>query len=204
MIDIDGEVVQACKDFLPEMHQNAFDDPRVELVIADALEVLDTTTDKWDIIISDLCDPIEEGPSYPLFTQEYFQKLQRVLAPNGYVVVQSGPIAPPKVMYHARLVNTLKSVFPHVQSMYSPSASYGSPWGFALCSNENFSTMPDPQSVDLLLQEKTTGGFRLIDGISLLGAMQTPLYVRSAFSEYPQVYTLKEPPKFFGKGVVEG
>lgn len=96
MIDIDGEVVQACKDHLPEMHQQAFDDPRVELVIADALELLDTTTDKWDIIISDLCDPIEEGPSYPLFTQEYFQKLQRVLADGGYVMVQSGPIAPLK------------------------------------------------------------------------------------------------------------
>ena len=24
-----------------------------------------------------------------------------------------------------------------------------------------------------------------------------------AFVEYPQVYTLKEPPKFFGKGVLE-
>ena len=26
MIDIDGEVVEACKQYLPEMHQNVFDD----------------------------------------------------------------------------------------------------------------------------------------------------------------------------------
>jgi spermidine synthase len=118
-------------------------------------------------------------------------------------MVQSGPIAPPKVKYHARLVNTLKSVFSHVTSLYCPTASYGSPWGFALCANQSFSTLPDPQSVDLLLSEKTTGGFKLIDGLSLLGAMQTPLYVRKSFTEYPEVYTLKEPPKFFGKGVIE-
>ena len=63
MIDIDREVVAACQQHLPEMHQNAFDDPRVELIIADAINILDTTSEKWDIIISDLSDPIEEGPS---------------------------------------------------------------------------------------------------------------------------------------------
>ncbi|PLZ82021.1 spermidine synthase, partial [Fischerella thermalis WC213] len=34
MIDIDGEVVEACKQHLSEMHQNAFDDPRLHVVIA--------------------------------------------------------------------------------------------------------------------------------------------------------------------------
>ena len=41
MVDIDGEVVEACRQHLPEMHQNAFDDPRTQLVIGDALLVLD-------------------------------------------------------------------------------------------------------------------------------------------------------------------
>lgn len=62
MVDIDGEVVEACREHLSEMHQNAFDDSRVELVIGDALQVLDTTPQQWDIIISDLSDPIEEVP----------------------------------------------------------------------------------------------------------------------------------------------
>ena len=35
MIDIDGEVVAACQEHLPEMHQGAFEDPRIELKIAD-------------------------------------------------------------------------------------------------------------------------------------------------------------------------
>jgi spermidine synthase len=202
MIDIDGEVVEACKEHLPEMHQNAFDDPRVELVIADALEVLDTTSETWDIVISDLSDPIESGPSFALFTKEYFAKLKRVLNPGGYVMVQAGPISSPEITDHARLVNTLKAVFTNVTSLSAPTTSYGRSWGFALCSDRAINTQPNSNLVDKLLAEKTTGGFRFIDGITLLGTMQTPLYIRQAISTETTVYTLEKPPKFFGTGVV--
>src|SRR6476620_2576700 len=43
MIDITGEVGEACRAPLPEMHQTAFDDPRCEVVICDALDYLDNT-----------------------------------------------------------------------------------------------------------------------------------------------------------------
>ena len=201
MIDIDGEVVAACKQHLPEMHQNTFDDPRVELIIADAIEILDKTTDSWDIIISDLSDPIESGPSFALFTKEYFAKLQRVLNPDGYVMVQAGPISPPEVQDHARLVNTLKSVFSNVASLSAPTPSYGRAWGFALCSESTIALQPQPESTDRLLKAKTTGNLRFIDGISLLGIMQPPLYVRQAIASATTVYTLEQPPKFFGTGI---
>ena len=203
MIDIDGEVVAACRQYLPEMHHSSFDDPRVEVAIADALVELDNMDEQWDIIISDLSDPIEEGPSFPLFTKEYFQKLQRVLAPGGCVMVQAGPVAPPSVAYHARLHNTLKAVFPHAHSLYAPTPSYGSPWGFVLCSETAINTRPDPAAIDHLLAEKTTGGLRFIDGTTLLGILQTPRYIRQAIEDNPQVYTLSTPPKFFGKGVAD-
>ena len=202
-IDIDGAVVAACKQHLPEMHQNAFDDPRVELIIADALKILDTTNQTWDVIISDLSDPIESGPSFPLFTKEYFTKLQRVLNPGGYVMVQAGPISPPEVQYHARLVNTLQTVFSQVTSLSAPTPSYGRAWGFALCSDREIDTRPKPESVDSLLASQTTKGYRFIDGITLLGIMQTPLYIRNCIAAETTVYTLDAPPKFFGVGAIE-
>ena len=94
MIDIDGEVVEACKKHLPEMHQGCFDDPRLEVVIGDALDFLDNTSATWDVIISDLSDPIEEGPSFKLFTKEYFEKTKAVLSQGGAFVVQAGPVGP--------------------------------------------------------------------------------------------------------------
>ncbi len=202
MIDIDGDVVEACQKHLPEMHQNAFEDPRVELIIADALKILDTTTQTWDIIISDLSDPIESGPSFALFTKEYFAKLKQVLNPGGYVMVQAGPISPPEVQDHARLVNTLKAVFSQVNSLSAPTPSYGRSWGFALCSDEEIDLRPQPELIDKLLSDKTSGGFRFIDGTTLLGILQTPLYIRQAIATETIVYTLSEPPKFFGTGAM--
>lgn len=201
MIDIDGEVVEACKTYLPEMHQGAFDDPRVELVIEDALKVLDTTTETWDIIISDLSDPIEEGPSFALFTKEYYAKLKRVLNPGGYVVIQAGPVSAPGIKYHARLINTLKAVFNHVAPMSAITSAYGAPWGFALCADEPINTLPDVATVDRLIAEKTTGNLKFIDGSSNLGVMQTPVYIKNAIAQETTVYTLEAPPKFFGTGV---
>lgn len=49
--------------------------------------------------------------------------------------------------------------------------------------------------------KKTTADFRSFDGISLLGMLQTPGYVRQCIEKETEVYTMTKPPKFFGKGV---
>ena len=199
MVDIDGEVVEACREHLEEMHQGAFEDPRTELVIGDALEYLDTTTETWDVIISDLSDPIEEGPSFQLFTKEYFEKVQKALASDGTFVVQAGPVSPFEVALHARLCRTVTSLFPHVHSYASYVPTYGAPWGFVLASSSPIATLPDPESIDTLLEEKTAGGFRMLDGRALVGLLQTPRNIRDAIDQEKRVYTLVDPPKFFGR-----
>ncbi|NEO56792.1 MAG: methyltransferase domain-containing protein [Okeania sp. SIO3B5] len=200
MIDIDGEVVEACRQHLPEMHANAFDDPRLKLVIGDALEFLDTSGEIWDVVISDLSDPIEEGPSFQLFTKEYFEKILQVLTPGGFFIVQAGPVSLGEMKLHTRIVNTMKEVFPYVQSYSSYVPTYGQPWGFVLGSTEMINSRPDPETVNQLLREKTTGGFRMLDGTTLLGMLQVPKHLREAIATETEVYTLAKPPKFFGKG----
>jgi spermidine synthase len=203
MIDIDGDVVEACRQYLSEMHQNAFDDPRFHVVIADALHFLDTTDEQWDVIISDLSDPIESGPSFALFTKEYFEKIHRVLAPKGYCVIQAGPVSPGELTLHARLVKTLNAVFTNVKSYSSYTSTYGRPWGFAIASEEAINTRPEPETTDKLLREKTSGGFRMFDGTTLLGMLHVPLHLREAIAAETKVYTLAEPPKFFGQGAIK-
>jgi len=198
MVDIDGDVVEACREHLEEMHQGAMDDPRAEVVIGDALEYLGTTAE-WDVIISDLSDPIEEGPSFRLFTKEYFEQVRGALHPDGYFVVQAGPVSPIEVKLHARLYNTVATVFEHVHSYASYVPTYGAPWGFLLASDNPIETLPDPARIDAQLAEATTGGFRMLDGRTLLGSLQTILHVRQAIASETRVYTLDDPPKFFGK-----
>jgi spermidine synthase len=200
MIDIDGDVVDACKRHLPEMHRGAFEDPRTELVVGDALEYLDNTEQTWDVIISDLSDPIEEGPSFKLFTKEYFEKIRRVLTDDGVFVIQAGPVAPGNLQLHVRIVNTVNAVFPHVQSYSSFIPTYGAPWGFAIASGGPIDPYPQPETTDQLLKQHTTGDLKMFDGITLLGLFQLPRHLREAIAAETQVYTLSEPPKFFGKG----
>lgn len=201
MVDIDGDVVKACQQHLPEMHQGAFDDPRVELVIGDALDYLDKSTEQWDIVFSDLSDPIESGPSFQLFTKEYFEKIRRVLSPEGIFVLQAGSVTPVDHTLYARLAQTTRAVFDHTHHYLTYVPSYPAPWGFVLGSARPLSGQVDPAEVDQMLAEKTTGGFRLLDGTALLGMLQAPKYVRDAIAAETEVYTLAEPPKFFGKGV---
>jgi len=197
MVDIDGDVVAACQEHLPEMHQQAFADPRVELVIGDALHYLDTTTADWDVIISDLSDPIEAGPSFPLFTVEYFQKVRQALRPEGIFVLQSGPVSPPDLAAHGRLVKTVQAVFPHVFSYSSFVPTYGAPWSFTLGSAQPLNQQPEPKVVDALLASQVEGELRMLDGMTLLGLLQTPKHTRQAIAAATQIYTMKDPPKFF-------
>jgi spermidine synthase len=202
MVDIDRDVVDACRQYLPEMHQGVFDHPRFQLVIGDALDFLDASQDQWDIVISDLSDPIESGPSFKLFTKEYFEKIHRVLAPQGVFVVQAGAVSLPEMTLHARLSRTLETVFAHVASYCSFTATYGRPWGFIVASEQPIDLQPVPAEVDRLLQEKTTGGFKMLDGTTLLGLLQVPLHLRQAIAAETQIYSLADPPKFFGKGAL--
>ncbi len=203
MIDIDGEVVDACREHMPEMHKGCFDDPRLELVIDDALKYLDETDTAWDVIISDLSDPIEDGPSFKLFTKEYFEQARGVLADNGVFVLQAGPVAPVELAMHARLVSTLRAVFDHVKSLTTYVPSYAAPWGVALGSARPIDARPDPEAIDARLAEMTTGTLRALDGTGLLGMYQLPKHIRKAIADETQVYTLREPPKFFGKGKLQ-
>ena len=198
MVDIDAEVVEACREHLAEVHQGAFDDPRAELIIGDALDYLDESDDRWDIIISDLSDPIEDGPSFMLFTKEYFEKCRRVLKANGYFVVQAGSVAPTQIEMHARLTNTVQAIFPNVVSYCSYIPTYGEPWGFIMGSTEEIDLHPDPAAIDAQLAAETTGDFRMFDGVTLLGLMHPPKHIREAIATETKVYTLADPPKISG------
>jgi len=201
MVDIDGDVVAACKQHLGEMHQGAFDDPRIQVVIGDALGFLDNSDAVWDVVISDLSDPIDQGPSFKLFTKEYFQKVHRVLANGGAFVVQAGPVGPVEMQMHVRLVRTVATVFDHVHSYSSHVPSYASPWGFVMGCARPIDMRPNPDTIDAILAKRTTGGLRMFDGQTMLGLYQQPLHLRRAIEAETKIYTLEEPPMFFGDGV---
>lgn len=88
MVEIDGTVVDMCKEFLPNHSKGAYDDPRLNLVIDDGMRFVSTTEEKFDVIISDSTDPI--GPGEVLFSENFYQACRRCLNEGGILVTQNG------------------------------------------------------------------------------------------------------------------
>ena len=85
MVEIDAVVVEACKQHIPVTAQS-FENPKLELHIADAVEYVKTTKEKFDVILVDSTDPI--GPAKPLFGAEFYQNVFNCLTEDGIVVSQ--------------------------------------------------------------------------------------------------------------------
>lgn len=194
LVDIDGQAVEACRQWLPEIHQGSLEDSRVRVEIGDAFDVI-ADARNWDVIIADLTDPIESGPAYKLFTREFFLNCQRALADGGIFINQAGSMSPPLVGPLSRTAKTIGSVFNHVAVVTANVPTYGSPWGLALASDRHLDLHPIPSEVDAHLRDATTGRFRLFDGQTLLGTLQAPRYVRDRIAEETMIYTLANPPQ---------
>lgn len=71
MVDIDRKVVEQCQKLLLEWHEGTFDDPRLELVFANGKEFIARTTERFDVVIIDVCDVLEDGPALALYTERF-------------------------------------------------------------------------------------------------------------------------------------
>jgi spermidine synthase len=87
-VEIDHQVIDLCRRYLPGHSEGAFDDPRVDIVIDDGLCFVRSTHQRYDVIISDSTDPI--GPGEALFGEEFYAGCKRCLMPGGVLVTQNG------------------------------------------------------------------------------------------------------------------
>mgnify|MGYP006286412605 CR=1 FL=1 len=109
MVEIDDDVVNACRTHMPDLANGAFDDPRLDLKIGDGVAFLAQTDEQFDIILIDSTDPGDEtAPGGVLFTDAFYADAARVLSPDGLVVAQhaipflDGPIHRAKLERLAR------------------------------------------------------------------------------------------------------
>ena len=88
MVEIDAGVVEFSKQYLPNICKGAFDDPRLNLVIADGAQFVAETQDRFDVAIIDSTDPM--GPGEVLFTETFYANVKRCLTEGGIIVTQNG------------------------------------------------------------------------------------------------------------------
>jgi spermidine synthase len=86
MVEIDGEVIKSCKEFLPNIAA-AFDNPKLDLIVDDGIAFLmNAAPESYDIIIVDGSDPV--GPAEGLFSVEFYNNCYKALKQGGILVAQ--------------------------------------------------------------------------------------------------------------------
>ena len=193
MVDLDAEVVQLCQERLPQWHQGAFQNQRTSLIYADAREVLQTTSTLYDVIISDITDPIEAGPSYLLFTQEFYRLAFQRLSPQGLIVIQAGFTTLTTDSAFPAIFNTIRNIFPVVVSYHIFIPSFGGEWGFVVGSKGPNPQALSPDEVDRRVVQRVTRPLRFYDGLGHQGMFSLPKAVREALAREKRVITEKEP-----------
>jgi spermidine synthase len=86
MVEIDGEVITACKEHLPQIAA-AFDDPRLDLIVDDGIAFIkNAAPESYDLVIVDGSDPV--GPAEGLFSVEFYTNCYNSLTKDGILVAQ--------------------------------------------------------------------------------------------------------------------
>ena len=90
LVDIDGRVIELCKELFGGINAKAFKDKRMTVVVADAFEYLGAPESKnrFDLIIADRPDPV--GPGKALFGETFYDRVKGALKKGGYATFQTG------------------------------------------------------------------------------------------------------------------
>jgi spermidine synthase len=88
LVEIDPKVIHVSKNYLKVVPANLYEDPRVEVVHADAAKYLEQECNrsKFDIILTDTLDPL--GPAESLYDVEFYEAMYLALRENGIVCAQ--------------------------------------------------------------------------------------------------------------------
>lgn len=107
LVEIDPSVIELSKKYLPTLSNGAYDNPRTKVVIQDAAQYVKETSQTFDVIICDSCDP--EGPAQVLFSTEFYGDCKKILNPDGIFINQNGV----PFLQKSELALTLENRSPH-------------------------------------------------------------------------------------------
>jgi len=133
LAEIDAQVVEAAKTYLPEIAGRETD-PRLVVHNTDGIHFLaKVPVGHFDVILVDSSDPI--GPAIGLFQPEFYEAAKRALRPGGILVVQSE-----SPLYHRSTVESiltaLQKLFHTVRPYWSVVPTYaGGFWMFTLATD---------------------------------------------------------------------
>jgi spermidine synthase len=187
MVDIDGEVVELSKKYLAEWSAGAFDDPRANVIIGDALAYLKTDPGTYGVIISDLTEPLADSPSFPLFNGDVFADIKARLAPGGVYVLQASTAGFHNMALHAKMARSLRRFFTNVASFYTHVPAFDNDWAFIACSDAIDVASLEPARIDRYVDE-LRGENYFYDAQTHRRLFSLPLYLRRELAQDGSIF----------------
>jgi len=122
LVDIDREVIEASKKYLPGVGRE-LENARADVRCMDALEFIRTTDARFDVAIVDSTDPVDFAAG--LFQAPFYQDIRNVLNPGGIMVeLTESPFSDTALMRQA--MRQMRSVFPLVRMYWGAVPTYPS------------------------------------------------------------------------------
>lgn len=133
LCEIDGRVIEVCREHFPEI-ACGLDDPRAQVLVRDGIEYMAQQTGGFDVIIIDSTDPI--GPAVGLFESPFLMKVKQALGPGGFMVNQcEGPLIERGEMV-GKIAAHQRAAFDHVNHYWAGIHTYPTAlWLFGFCSD---------------------------------------------------------------------
>jgi spermidine synthase len=179
--ELDPEVVRLTREYLPQVHGGAFDDPRVELVIGDAAGFVATTEEQFDLVVFDLTPP--DSPAASLYTPAFYGQLKRIMTADAALSLHLG--AP---YFHAvraaTLLDGLRGAFAVVRTMGAFVPLYGSLWMMATASDTLDPAALTPEILAERLAARQIAGLGWYDEHAHAGLFSASRAVRDKLSQF--------------------
>ena len=86
LVEIDQEVVAACREYLPGL-SCGLEDGRAEIVYGDGIQYVKKLEKAFDVVLVDSPEPV--GPAAGLFSEDFYRNIYNALKPGGILVAQT-------------------------------------------------------------------------------------------------------------------
>lgn len=181
MVDIDGLVIELSKKHLPEWSAGAFDDPRANVIVGDALAYMRDDAQRYGTIVSDLTEPLEDSPSNPLFNDGVFALIKQRLSESGTYVLQASTASFHNHSLHCKMARTLRRHYKYVASYFTHVPAFDTDWAFLACSDRADLAALDPAVIDAYCKRLRGESF-FYDAVTHRRLFSLPLYLRRALA----------------------
>jgi len=120
IVEIDKEVIEVSKSYLPTISQDSFAHNKVKLFYDNGKDFIKKYENFFDVIIVDCSDPV--GPSLPLFNVKFYKDIFKALKTNGMASFQVGSFLDSILIKET--FSKLEAVFPSIIKMRLTMPSY--------------------------------------------------------------------------------